>query len=76
LNEDERKSEDGMKLFEKGIEDMKLITRKYAKKQQKWILNRFIKSNYGEILDYVSPDSEYFLEKLIFFSVIFNIRIK
>ena len=31
------------KSYENGIENMKLITRKYAKRQQRWIFNRFIK---------------------------------
>ena len=32
------------KMFEKGVEEMKAVTRKYARKQQRWIYNRLVKS--------------------------------
>ena len=38
------KSDNDEKLLEKGVEEMKAVTRKYAKKQQRWILNRIVKS--------------------------------
>ena len=33
-------------LFDKGIAEMKLTTRKYAKYQIRWINNRFVKSRF------------------------------
>ena len=40
--------DDGKKreLFEKGIEDMKASTRRYAKTQIKWVKNVFLKSSF------------------------------
>jgi tRNA dimethylallyltransferase len=38
------KSDNDEKLFDKGVDEMKQVTRKYAKKQQRWIFNRMVKS--------------------------------
>ncbi|KAL5017399.1 hypothetical protein ScPMuIL_006988 [Solemya velum] len=43
LSKEERESEQGRKLFEEGIEDLKRVTRKYARKQVRWIENRFLR---------------------------------
>jgi tRNA dimethylallyltransferase len=40
VDENEKK-----RMFDSGVEKMKLNTRRYAKKQLRWVLNRFIKSN-------------------------------
>lgn len=52
LSEKEQESEIGKELFDKGVESMKLVTRKYARKQSRWIMNRFIKSNRNFELTY------------------------
>lgn len=43
LSDEEKSSDDGKKIFEKAIEDMKLVTRQYARKQTKWVINRFLR---------------------------------
>nr|BCT26318.1 isopentenyl transferase [Euura sp. 'Pontania] len=43
LSKEDRESDKGKKLLEEGIEDLKLRTRRYARKQQRWVTNRFIK---------------------------------
>ncbi|EFN89176.1 tRNA isopentenyltransferase, mitochondrial [Harpegnathos saltator] len=43
LPEEERASEKGEKLLKQGIEDLKLVTRRYAKKQDQWVMNRLIR---------------------------------
>ncbi|XP_012138614.2 bHLH transcription factor Myc isoform X2 [Megachile rotundata] len=40
LSEEERREKKGQALLNKGIEDLKLVTKRYAKKQEKWIMNR------------------------------------
>ena len=40
---DQRQTEEGRRLFERGLEEMKRVTRKYAVKQQKWLNNRFLR---------------------------------
>ncbi|XP_043498979.1 tRNA dimethylallyltransferase [Polistes fuscatus] len=43
LPEEERASKKGEKLLEEGLDCLKLVTRRYAKTQQKWIRNRFLR---------------------------------
>ncbi|KAL6421688.1 hypothetical protein ACFW04_010928 [Cataglyphis niger] len=43
LSEEERASEKGKKLLQQGIDDLKLVTKRYAKKQDKWVMNRLIR---------------------------------
>ncbi|XP_024886056.1 tRNA dimethylallyltransferase isoform X1 [Temnothorax curvispinosus] len=43
LSEEERASEKGKKLLQQGIDDLKLVTRRYAKRQDKWVMNRLIR---------------------------------
>ncbi|XP_053596974.1 tRNA dimethylallyltransferase isoform X1 [Microplitis demolitor] len=43
LPETERNSDKGKILFQQGVFDLKLVTRRYARRQLRWILNRFIK---------------------------------
>ncbi|KAG5335048.1 MOD5 dimethylallyltransferase, partial [Acromyrmex charruanus] len=43
LPEKERASEKGKKLLQQGIDDLKLVTRRYAKRQDKWVMNRLIR---------------------------------
>ncbi|XP_046736568.1 tRNA dimethylallyltransferase [Diprion similis] len=43
LPEDQRCSSTGEKLLKLGIENLKLRTRRYARRQQRWVTNRFIR---------------------------------
>ncbi|XP_076167935.1 tRNA dimethylallyltransferase isoform X2 [Ptiloglossa arizonensis] len=43
LPEEEKREKKGQELLQRGIEDLKLVTKRYAKKQQKWIMNRLIR---------------------------------
>ncbi|XP_073999319.1 tRNA dimethylallyltransferase isoform X2 [Rhodnius prolixus] len=49
LNEEERNSEKGKKLLFQGIEDLKTVTKKYARKQCRWIQNRFLKAGNRQV---------------------------
>ncbi|KAG5888368.1 hypothetical protein JTB14_033505 [Gonioctena quinquepunctata] len=42
LNGEERDTEDGLKKLNEGIDQLKMVTRRYARKQKKWISNRFL----------------------------------
>lgn len=42
LSEEEQNSETGKKIFQASVEQLKTVTRRYAKKQKKWIKNRFL----------------------------------
>ena len=42
LSEEEKKSERGQEMFNKSVTRMKLVTRQYARKQTRWIRNRFL----------------------------------
>lgn len=42
LNENELSSEQTRKLLETGLNDLKCVTRRYAKKQTRWVSNRFL----------------------------------
>ncbi|XP_041357691.1 tRNA dimethylallyltransferase-like [Gigantopelta aegis] len=43
LTDDEKQSEKGRQLKEEGIAELKLVTRRYAKRQIQWIKNRFLR---------------------------------
>lgn len=42
MDEDQRTNEEGQRKLQKGIEQLKLVTRRYARKQKKWIMHRFL----------------------------------
>lgn len=42
LNDAEKASEKGTVLFNKSLKELKLVTRRYARKQMRWITNRFL----------------------------------
>lgn len=42
LDDDEKGSEKGKRLYEAGVEQLKLVTRQYSRKQLKWIRMRFL----------------------------------
>ncbi|XP_071873478.1 tRNA dimethylallyltransferase isoform X2 [Bombus fervidus] len=43
LPEDEKQEKKGQKLLRQGIDDLKMVTKRYAKKQEKWIRNRLVR---------------------------------
>lgn len=45
LPTDQKQTELGKQLFEKGLTSMKIATKRYSKKQLKWIINRFLKKD-------------------------------
>ena len=47
LPEEDKTTEEGRKLLAEGLEKMKIATRQYARRQNKWVQNRFIKSKCG-----------------------------
>ncbi|CAG7728583.1 unnamed protein product [Allacma fusca] len=49
LQPDERKSEKGDKLFLEGAQRLQLVTRQYARKQLKWIRQRFLRSSRRQV---------------------------
>ncbi|CAG9860796.1 unnamed protein product [Phyllotreta striolata] len=42
MSEEDRRTDDGEKALNEGIEQLKMVTRRYARKQKKWIRNRFL----------------------------------
>lgn len=42
LPEEEKNSDKGEKVLEQCVEVLKLVTRRYARKQTKWTVNRFL----------------------------------
>ncbi|BET03257.1 IPP transferase [Nesidiocoris tenuis] len=57
LKAEERDTDSGKQLLEKGIEDLKLVTRRYARRQIKWIKNRFIRSKDREVPEIYGLDA-------------------
>ncbi|XP_076762182.1 tRNA dimethylallyltransferase [Xylocopa sonorina] len=43
LPEEKKREKKGEQLLQQGINDLKLVTKRYAKKQEKWITNRLIR---------------------------------
>jgi len=42
LSEEERTTKEGQKIYRESLERLKLVTRRYARKQSKWTVNRFL----------------------------------
>lgn len=42
LDDNHRSSNEGTALLNKGVEELKMVTRRYARKQKRWITNRFL----------------------------------
>ena len=42
MSDEDRESEKGKNELEKCIEELKMVTRRYARKQNKWTNNRFL----------------------------------
>lgn len=49
LNPGDRASEVGKKLFEESVTNLKIATRRYARKQSRWITNRFLARSDREV---------------------------
>lgn len=45
LSFEEKFTENGKKIFETAVDDLKRVTRRYAKKQKRWVLNRLLNIN-------------------------------
>ncbi|KAK5640439.1 hypothetical protein RI129_011250 [Pyrocoelia pectoralis] len=45
LSYEEKFTENGKKIFETAVDDLKRVTRRYAKKQKRWVLNRLLNIN-------------------------------
>lgn len=43
MPEEERNSQKGQQMLQESIAELKLVTRRYARKQRKWIMNRMIR---------------------------------
>nr|XP_011441198.2 tRNA dimethylallyltransferase isoform X1 [Crassostrea gigas] len=67
LPEEEKHSERGKLLFEKGVENMKIATRQYARRQIYWIKNRLLRNkghNYPPVYSMDSTDVSHWTEKV------------
>jgi hypothetical protein len=51
LSEDSRRTEKGRKALEEALTAMKYVTKKYARRQMRWINNRFLKSGDKQVTD-------------------------
>lgn len=51
LSEEEKVSERGKKLLQLAIDELKLVTRRYARKQIKWTKNRFLSRKDRQVND-------------------------
>ncbi|XP_032681041.1 tRNA dimethylallyltransferase [Odontomachus brunneus] len=56
LPEEKRASEQGKKLLQQGIDDLKLVTRRYARRQDKWVMNRLIRRSDRQVPPVYSLD--------------------
>ncbi|XP_033206717.2 tRNA dimethylallyltransferase isoform X1 [Bombus vancouverensis nearcticus] len=43
LPEDEKQEKKGQELLQKGIDDLKMVTKRYARRQERWIRNRLLR---------------------------------
>ncbi|KAK3584571.1 hypothetical protein CHS0354_024617 [Potamilus streckersoni] len=49
LTKEERNTNEGQKHFEEGVADLKVVTRRYARRQITWVKNRFLKRPGGRV---------------------------
>lgn len=45
MNAEQRNTNEGISALQEGINQLKIATRRYARKQKKWIINRFLGRN-------------------------------
>ncbi|XP_076671668.1 tRNA dimethylallyltransferase isoform X4 [Andrena cerasifolii] len=56
LPEEERRREKGQELLKQGISDLKLVTKRYAKKQERWVMNRLLRRSDRQVPPVYSLD--------------------
>ncbi|XP_012230544.1 tRNA dimethylallyltransferase isoform X2 [Linepithema humile] len=56
LPEEERASEKGKKLLQQGVDYLKLVTKRYAKRQEQWVMNRLIRRSDRQVPPVYSLD--------------------
>jgi tRNA A37 N6-isopentenylltransferase MiaA len=49
LSEEDRNSEKGSKFFHAGVDALKLVTKRYARRQLRWINNRFLRKTSRQV---------------------------
>lgn len=49
LHEEDRNSEKGSKFFHEGVDALKLVTKRYARRQLRWINNRFLRKTSRQV---------------------------
>jgi tRNA A37 N6-isopentenylltransferase MiaA len=49
LSEEDRNSEEGSKFFHAGVDALKLVTKRYARRQLRWINNRFLRKTSRQV---------------------------
>ncbi|XP_019615351.1 PREDICTED: tRNA dimethylallyltransferase, mitochondrial-like isoform X1 [Branchiostoma belcheri] len=57
LEEERRSSDEGQRLLQEGVAALKTVTRRYARRQLKWIRNRFLKRPGGNVPQVFQVDS-------------------
>ncbi|XP_012341648.1 tRNA dimethylallyltransferase [Apis florea] len=57
LPEEEKGEKKGQELLQRGIDDLKMVTKRYAKKQQKWIMNRLLRRSDRQVPPIYALDS-------------------
>ncbi|VEN48899.1 unnamed protein product [Callosobruchus maculatus] len=58
LSKEQQASDEGKEELAKAVEQLKLVTRRYAKKQKKWVTNRFLGRSDREFEDNVTKIAE------------------
>lgn len=49
LQEKDRNSEEGSKFFHAGVDALKIVTKRYARRQLRWINNRFLRKTSRQV---------------------------
>ncbi|PNF25887.1 hypothetical protein B7P43_G11140 [Cryptotermes secundus] len=72
LSEEDRSSEKGSKLLHSGVDELKRVTRRYARRQLRWITSRFLRKSSRQVppmygLDATDPNfwNEHVLEPAV-----------
>ncbi|XP_061937659.1 tRNA dimethylallyltransferase isoform X2 [Apis cerana] len=54
LPEEEKREKKGQELLQRGIDDLKIVTKRYAKKQRKWVMNRLLRRSDRQVQSVLS----------------------
>lgn len=54
LPEEEKGGKKGQELLQRGIDDLKMVTKRYAKKQKKWVMNRLLRRSDRQVQSVLS----------------------